>query len=175
MSDTRDSEAADLSRRKHASKLWSASSSIQWLDASGATLSRTSEALPMPVSSVKAKVYYRVGDVSKKPTFAGPDLATQAGAFQALLSEAYANDWVADDRGRPLPPLPLPEVRPSDTSHPDVRCVERDAMDVTEPSDHLTRQREQMRDAAAFAATLVGLPYSSAEHRAAQHGYRAER
>lgn len=99
-------------QRKAPGKLWSATSSIQWLDDRGATLARTPRADSMPRGAIKAKVHYRVGSVSKKPTFAGADLAAQVDGFQALLVAAYHGDWDADDKGRPVPPRPLPTAGP---------------------------------------------------------------
>lgn len=95
-------------RRKSPGKLWSATSSIAWFDATGTQLARTLDTTTVPPGAVTAKVYYRVDGRSKKPTFRGPNLRGRVAGFQALLAAAYHGDWKADEYGRPLQPTPLP-------------------------------------------------------------------
>ncbi len=99
-------------RRKGPGKRWSATSTVEWRDRTGATLTRTRTADTAPAGAAKARVHYRLDGRSKKATVTGPDLAGRVAALQALLAAAYAADWPADERGRPVPPAPPPAAVP---------------------------------------------------------------
>ena len=111
--------AATTSRRRRSrDESWSASSTVQWIGTGNTDLGRTPDTGTAPAGAVKAKVHYRYRGRCKKPTFRGPDLRKEVAGFQALLTAAHANDWPADETGRPLTPLPLPavvEARTTDT------------------------------------------------------------
>jgi hypothetical protein len=93
------------SRRKSSGRRWSATSTVELYDAAGARIGAGS-----PTAVVMAQVRYRLDGRNKKYVLRGGDIVAQVRSTQALLTVAYEQDWVADQRGRPVAPAALPTV-----------------------------------------------------------------
>jgi hypothetical protein len=96
-------------RRAESGKRWSASSTIQWLDATGQTVRRDADASDRPAGAVKALVHYRLDKKPKRPTFyvRTSEELDALRAFTKTLELSYLANWPADHAGKPVPPTLL--------------------------------------------------------------------
>jgi hypothetical protein len=102
------------SGRKASGRRWSATSTVELYDDTGARIRAGSF-----TAVVKADVRYRLDGRNKKYILRGSDIVAQIRSTQALLTLAYEQDWVADQRGRPVAPAALPTVGvPASTGGP---------------------------------------------------------
>jgi|GEM_PF-6181492 len=95
-----------MGRRRAPDKRWSARSSLERYDDSGA---RLAEGAGGRVAT--AVVRWRLDGRSRSATFTGPDPLGPARALQALLAAAYEGNWEADACHRPVQP-PGPTTAP---------------------------------------------------------------
>jgi hypothetical protein len=61
-------------------------------------------------AAAKAVIRYRLDGRGRKLTITGANLAAQVRQSEALLTLAYEQNWVADERFRPVAPVALPSV-----------------------------------------------------------------